>query len=63
MLVISCLKILKGSDSNREMLDLVNVVMSEKYKLYTCLNTQTARNIMDFCVSASAGLVDSGLSV
>jgi len=57
------MKILHGSDMYREMLNIVNILCSEKYNLYSCLNTQTARSIMDFAADATAGLLESGGSL
>jgi len=63
MLTISCLKILSASSMFREMLSLIDVLCSEKYGLYTCLNTQTARSVMDFGVAATAGLIKGGQTI
>lgn len=44
----------------REMLNIINILCSEKYKLYSCLNTQTAQSVMDFAAEATAGILESG---
>ena len=60
MLSISCMKIMVGSSMYRETLDVVNIICSEKFKIYSDLNTQTAQSIMDFAAEASSKILQNG---
>ena len=54
------MKILVGSSMFRETLEMVNIICSEKFQIYSNLNTQTAQGIMDFAAAAASKILEQG---
>ena len=59
-LVISSLEALIKAEEYGEVAEIINLLFSESFQLYKCLNTQSAPDILNLTAKATSKLLENG---